>query len=151
MQPRSPQPGIALVCDNTFGMGGYICQPLKHGCDIVVESATKWIGGHGTTIGGVIVEGGTMDWGNGKHPMFTTPSEGYHGLVFWDVFGPGKFPPVGGANVAFAFKARVEQLRDLGACQSPFGSFLLLQGLEKRPELNQTRARVLSFDGSSSQ
>lgn len=118
------------MCDNTFGMGGYICQPLKHGVDIVVESATKWIGGHGTTIGGVIVEGGTMDWGNGKHPMFTTPSEGYHGLVFWDVFGPGKFPPVGGANVAFAFKARVEQLRDLGACQSPFGSFMLLQGLE---------------------
>jgi O-acetylhomoserine/O-acetylserine sulfhydrylase len=83
--------GIPLICDNTFGGGGYMCQPLKHGCDIVTHSATKWIGGHGTSIGGVIVDGGTMNWANGKHPLMTEPSDGYHGMKFWDVFGPSGY------------------------------------------------------------
>lgn len=119
--------GIPLVVDNTFGGAGWLVRPFDHGADIVVASATKWIGGHGTTIGGVIIDGGKFNWGNGKHPMFTTPSPGYHGLVFWDVFGPhGPF----GANIAFIIRARVEGLRDWGCCQAPFNSFLLLQGLE---------------------
>ncbi len=117
---------IPLVVDNTFGAGGYLFRPLEHGASIVVESATKWIGGHGTTIGGVIVDGGTYDFGNGKYPQFTEPSEGYHGLVFNDVFG--KDGPFG--NIAFAIRARVEGLRDFGPALSPFNSFLLLQGLE---------------------
>jgi O-acetylhomoserine (thiol)-lyase len=92
----------------------------------VVESATKWIGGHGTSIGGVIVDSGNFNWGNGKFPMFTEPSEGYHGLNFQEVFGPdGPF-----GNIAFIIRARVEGLRDLGPCLSPFNAFLLLQGLE---------------------
>ena len=119
---------LPLVVDNTFGTGGYLAQPLKHGANIVVESATKWIGGHGTTIGGVIVDGGNYNWGNGKFPQFTEPSEGYHGLKFWDVFGEGN--PLGLPNVAFSIRARVEGLRDFGASQSPFNAFLLLQGLE---------------------
>mmetsp|Transcript_19088 Transcript_19088/g.48261 ORF Transcript_19088/g.48261 Transcript_19088/m.48261 type:complete len:439 (-) Transcript_19088:102-1418(-) len=119
--------GIPLIVDNTFGCGGYLCRPIAHGADIIVESATKWIGGHGTTIGGVIVDSGKFPWNNGKFPMFTEPSEGYHGLKFWDTFGPdGPF----GVNIAFAIRARVETLRDLGACLNPFGSFLLIQGLE---------------------
>ena len=117
---------LPLVVDNTFGAGGYLFQPLKHGANIVVESATKWIGGHGTSVGGVIVDGGTYDFGNGKYPQFTEPSEGYHGLVFNDVFG--KDGPFG--NIAFAIRARVEGLRDFGPAISPFNSFLLLQGLE---------------------
>jgi len=117
---------IPLVVDNTFGAGGYLFRPLEHGASIVVESATKWIGGHGTTIGGVIVDGGTYDFGNGKYPQFTEPSEGYHGLVFNDVFG--KNGPFG--NIAFIIRARVEGLRDFGPSQSPFNSFLLLQGVE---------------------
>lgn len=119
---------IPLVVDNTFGAGGYFFQPLKHGANIVVESATKWIGGHGTTIGGVIVDGGNFNWGNGKFPQFTEPSEGYHGLKFWDVFGEGN--PLGLPNIAFIIRARVEGLRDYGTSQSPFNSFLLLQGIE---------------------
>ena len=94
----------------------------------MVESATKWIGGHGTTIGGVIVDGGNFNWGNGKFPQFTEPSEGYHGLKFWEVFGEGN--PLGLPNIAFIIRARVEGLRDFGPSQSPFNSFLLLQGLE---------------------
>ncbi|GAA4503804.1 O-acetylhomoserine aminocarboxypropyltransferase/cysteine synthase [Hymenobacter ginsengisoli] len=117
---------IPLVVDNTFGAGGFLFQPLKHGANIVVESATKWIGGHGTSVGGVIVDGGTYDFGNGKYPQFTEPSEGYHGLVFNDVFG--KNGPFG--NIAFIIRARVEGLRDFGPAISPFNSFLLLQGLE---------------------
>jgi O-acetylhomoserine/O-acetylserine sulfhydrylase len=117
---------LPLVVDNTFGAGGYLFQPLLHGANIVVESATKWIGGHGTSVGGVIVDGGTYDFGNGKYPQFTEPSEGYHGLVFNDVFG--KDGPFG--NIAFAIRARVEGLRDFGPAISPFNSFLLLQGLE---------------------
>ena len=119
---------LPLIVDNTFGAGGYLFRPLEHGANIVVESATKWIGGHGTTIGGVIIDGGTYNWGNGKFPQFTEPSEGYHGLKFWDVFGEGN--PLGLPNVAFAIRARVEGLRDFGSSQSPFNSFLLLQGLE---------------------
>ncbi len=117
---------IPLIVDNTFGCGGYLCSPLEHGANIVVESATKWIGGHGTSIGGVIVDGGNYDWGNGKFPQFSEPSEGYHGLVFSDVFG--KNGPFG--NIAFIIRARVEGLRDFGPAISPFNSFLLLQGLE---------------------
>lgn len=117
---------LPLIVDNTFGAGGYLFQPLKHGANVVVESATKWIGGHGTSIGGVIVDGGNYNWGNGKFTQFTEPSEGYHGLKFWDVFGtPGPF-----GNIAFIIRARVEGLRDYGASISPFNSFLLLQGLE---------------------
>ncbi|MGE4586921.1 MAG: O-acetylhomoserine aminocarboxypropyltransferase/cysteine synthase family protein [Mangrovibacterium sp.] len=117
---------IPLVADNTFAGGGYLFRPLEHGASIVVESATKWIGGHGTSIGGVIVDGGTFNWGNGKFPGFTEPSEGYHGLVYWDHFNfDGPF-----GNIAFITKARVEGLRDFGPAISPFNAFLLLQGLE---------------------
>ena len=119
---------MPLIIDNTFGAGGYLFKPLEHGANVVVESATKWIGGHGTTIGGVIVDGGNYNWGNGKFPQFTEPSEGYHGLKFWEVFGEGN--PLGLPNIAFAIRARVEGLRDFGASQSPFNSFLLIQGLE---------------------
>lgn len=119
---------LPLIVDNTFGAGGYLFRPLEHGANIVVESATKWIGGHGTTIGGVIVDGGNYNWANGKFPQFTEPSEGYHGLKFWDVFGEGN--PLGLPNIAFIIRARVEGLRDFGSAQSPFNSFLLLQGLE---------------------
>lgn len=118
--------GIPLIVDNTFGAGGYLFRPLEHGANVVVESATKWIGGHGTSIGGVIVDGGNFNWGNGKFPAFTEPSEGYHGLKFWEVFGAdGPF-----GNIAFAIRARVEGLRDFGPALSPFNAFLLLQGLE---------------------
>ena len=117
---------IPLIVDNTFGAGGYLFRPLEHGASIVVESATKWIGGHGTSVGGVIVDGGNFNWGNGKFPQFTEPSEGYHGLKFWDVFGTdGPF-----GNIAFIIRARVEGLRDYGNALSPFNAFLLLQGLE---------------------
>ena len=118
--------GIPLVVDNTFGAAGYLARPIEHGADIVVASATKWIGGHGTSIGGIIVDAGTFDWGNGRFPAFTEPAPGYHGLDFWEVFGPkGAF-----GNIAFAIRARVEQQRDIGASLSPFNAFLLIQGLE---------------------
>lgn len=117
---------IPLIVDNTFGAGGFLFRPIEHGASVVVESATKWIGGHGTSIGGVIVDSGTFNWGNGKFPSFTEPSEGYHGLVFWDVFGANG--PFG--NIAFNIRARVEGLRDWGNAISPFNSFLLVQGLE---------------------
>ncbi|MCF0059748.1 O-acetylhomoserine aminocarboxypropyltransferase/cysteine synthase family protein [Dyadobacter sp. CY356] len=117
---------LPIIVDNTFGAGGAICQPIKWGAHIIVESATKWIGGHGTTMGGVIVDAGTFDWGNGKYPQFTEPSPSYHGLVLNDVFG--KNGPFG--NIQFIIRARVEGLRDWGPSQSPFNSFLLLQGLE---------------------
>jgi O-acetylhomoserine/O-acetylserine sulfhydrylase len=118
---------IPLIVDNTFGACGYLVRPIEHGADIVVQSATKWIGGHGTSIGGVIVDSGRFDWGaSGKFPVFTDPSPGYHGLVFNDVFGPkGPF-----GNIQFIIRARVEGLRDLGPAISPFNAFLLLQGLE---------------------
>lgn len=119
---------LPLIVDNTFGTAGYLFRPIEHGANVVVQSATKWVGGHGTTIGGVIVDGGNYNWGNGKFPQFTEPSEGYHGLKFWDVFGEGN--PLGLPNIAFAIRARVEGLRDFGPSQAPFNSFLLLQGLE---------------------
>lgn len=119
---------IPLIVDNTFGAGGYLFRPLEHGANVVVASATKWIGGHGTSIGGVIIDGGNFNWNNGKFPQFTEPSEGYHGLKFWDVFGEGN--PLGLPNIAFIIRARVEGLRDFGPALSPFNSFLFLQGLE---------------------
>lgn len=119
---------IPLVVDNTFGAAGYLFRPIEHGAAIVTASATKWIGGHGTSIGGIIVDSGNYNWGNGKYPQFTEPSEGYHGLKFWEVFGEGN--PLGLPNIAFAIRARVEGLRDFGPAPSPFNSFLLLQGLE---------------------
>ena len=117
---------LPLIVDNTFGAAGYLFRPLEHGANVVVQSATKWIGGHGTSIGGVIVDGGNYNWGNGKFTQFIEPSEGYHGLVFNSVFGIGG--PFG--NIQFIIRARVEGLRDFGPSQSPFNSFLLLQGIE---------------------
>jgi O-acetylhomoserine/O-acetylserine sulfhydrylase len=119
---------IPLVVDNTFGAGGYLFKPLEHGANIVTSSATKWIGGHGTSVGGIIVDGGNFNWGNGKYKQFSEPSEGYHGLNFWEVFGENN--PLGLPNIAFAIRARVEGLRDFGPAISPFNSFLLLQGIE---------------------
>jgi len=117
---------LPLIVDNTFGAGGYLCQPFKHGANVITHAATKWIGGHGTSIGGVLIDGGNFNWGNGKFPQFSEPSEGYHGMNFWEVFGENG--PFG--NIAFAIRARVEGLRDLGPAPSPFNSFLMLQGLE---------------------
>jgi len=117
---------IPLVVDNTFGAAGFLFKPIEHGADIVVASATKWIGGHGNSVGGIIVDAGKYNWGNGKYPQFSEPSEGYHGLNFWEVFGTnGSF-----GNIAFAIRLRVEGLRDFGPSLSPFNAFLLLQGLE---------------------
>ena len=127
--------GIPLIVDNTLGAGGALIKPIDFGADIVVESATKWIGGHGTSIGGVIVDAGTFDWGNGKFPLMSEPSAAYHGLVQWDAFGFGSdicksLGVPDNRNIAFALRARLECLRDWGPAQSPFNSFLLLQGLE---------------------
>ena len=119
---------LPLIVDNTFGAAGYLFRPFEHGANVVVAATTKWIGGHGTCIGGIVVDGGNYNWGNGKFPAFSEPSEGYHGLKFWEVFGEGN--PLGLPNIAFAIRARVEGLRDFGAAQSPFNSFLLLQGVE---------------------
>lgn len=117
---------LPLIVDNTFGAAGYVFQPIKHGADVVVASATKWIGGHGTSIGGIVVDAGSYNWGNGKFPQFSEPSEGYHGLKFWEVFGSkGPF-----GNIAFAIRLRVEGLRDFGPALSPFNAFQLLQGVE---------------------
>jgi O-acetylhomoserine (thiol)-lyase len=117
---------LPVVVDNTFGAGGYLFRPLDYGANIVVSSATKWIGGHGTSVGGIIVDGGNFNWGNGKYPQFTEPSEGYHGLNFWNVFGANG--PFG--NIAFIIRARVEGLRDFGATLSPFNAFQLITGVE---------------------
>jgi O-acetylhomoserine (thiol)-lyase len=117
---------VPLIVDNTFGAAGYLCKPIDFGANVVSHSATKWIGGHGTSIAGVIVDGGNYNWGNGKFPQFSEPSEGYHGLNFWESFGANS--PSG--NIAFIIRARVEGLRDFGPTISPFNSFLLLQGLE---------------------
>jgi O-acetylhomoserine (thiol)-lyase len=118
--------GIPFIVDNTFGACGYLCRPIEYGANIVTQSATKWIGGHGTSIGGVITDAGNFNWNNGKFPVFTEPSPGYHGKVFGDIFS--QTSPAG--NIAFIVRARVEGLRDLGPCISPFNSFLLIQGLE---------------------
>lgn len=117
---------IPLVVDNTFGACGYLCRPIEHGANIIVESATKWICGHGTSLGGVIVDAANFDWHNGNFPAFTEPSEGYHGLIFGDLFSDRS----SNGNIAFIIKARVEGVRDIGPSISPFNSFLLLQGLE---------------------
>ena len=119
---------IPLVVDNTFGAGGYLFKPFEHGANVIIHSATKWIGGHGNSIGGVVVDGGNFNWGNGKFPQLSEPSESYHGLKFWEVFGEGN--PLGLPNVAFAIKARTEGLRDLGPSISPANSFYFLTGLE---------------------
>lgn len=111
---------IAVLTDNTFGAGGYLCRPIEWGVNVVTHSATKWIGGHGTSIGGVVVDGGNFDWGNGRYPLLSEPSEGYHGFNFWTECG----------ETAFAVRTRCEGLRDIGSCISPFNSFLLTQGLE---------------------
>ncbi|KAJ3341832.1 Homocysteine synthase [Gonapodya sp. JEL0774] len=119
--------GVPLIVDNTFGMGGFLVKPLEHGADIVVHSTTKWLGGHGTTIGGVVIDGGKFPWNNGKFPVFTEPSPGYHDLKFWDIFGPdGPFK----ANIVYGIRLRVELLRDIGFSQNPFGAFLTLLGVE---------------------
>ncbi len=135
--------GIPLIVDNTFGAAGYLVRPIEHGADIIVQSATKWIGGHGTSIGGIIVDSGNFDWGNTKFPLFTEPSPGYHGLNFNKVFGKGsEF-----GNIAFIIRARVEGLRDFGPCVSPFNSFLFLQGLETlslRVERHNSNALILA-------
>lgn len=112
--------GIAVITDNTFGAGGYLCRPIEWGVNVVTHSATKWIGGHGTSLGGVVVDGGNFDWGNGKYPALSEPSEGYHGYNFWEECG----------STAFAARTRCEGLRDIGSCLSPFNAFLLTQGLE---------------------
>lgn len=117
---------IPLIVDNTFGAGGYLFRPFEHGANVVVESATKWIGGHGTSLGGVVIDGGNFNWANGKFPQLSEPFEGYHGLVFTDVFGQGS----AFGNIAYAIKLRVDGLRDFGPAIAPFNSFLLLQGLE---------------------
>jgi O-acetylhomoserine (thiol)-lyase len=117
---------IPLIVDNTFAAAGYLFRPIEHGANIVVESATKWIGGHGTSMGGIITDAGNYNWGNGKFPQFSEPSEGYHGLIFQERFGEGS--PYG--NIAYIVRARVEGLRDWGPALSPFNAFQLLQGLE---------------------
>lgn len=117
---------IPLIVDNTFGACGYLCRPIDFGANVIVEAATKWIGGHGNSIGGVIVDGGNFNWGNGKFQYYTEPDEAYHGMKFWEVFGSGS--PFG--NIAYIIRARVTGLRSLGPSLSPFNSFLFLQGLE---------------------
>ena len=114
--------GVPVIVDNTFGAGGYLIRPIDHGADIVVHSATKWIGGHGNTIGGVIIDSGKFPWGNypDRFPQLCHPSPGYHGLKLWDTFGP----------ITFIIAVRVLVLRDLGSCMNPFAAFLLIQGLE---------------------
>ncbi len=117
---------IPLIVDNTFGAAGFLCRPIDFGANVIVESATKWIGGHGNSIGGIIIDGGNFNWGNGKFPYFTEPDEAYHGMKFWDIFGTdGPF-----GNIAFIIRARVTGLRSIGPAVSPFNSFLFLQGLE---------------------
>jgi O-acetylhomoserine/O-acetylserine sulfhydrylase len=117
---------IPLIVDNTFGAAGYLCRPIDFGANVLVESATKWIGGHGNSIGGLIIDAGNFNWGNGKFPYFTEPDEAYHGLKFWEIFGTdGPF-----GNIAYIIRARVTGLRSIGPAASPFNSFLFLQGLE---------------------
>ena len=118
--------GVAVLVDSTSAMGGYLYRPIEHGADVVIHSATKWINGHGTSIGGLIVDAGTFDWNTERYPGFSQPNPSYHGLVIGDVFGKGG--PFG--NIAFAIRARVEGLRDVGAALAPQNAFLFLQGLE---------------------
>lgn len=119
--------GLPLIIDNT-ALTPALCRPIEWGANVVVYSTTKYLGGHGTSIGGMVIDGGNFDWGNGKFPGFTEPDDSYHGLVHWDVFQ--SFPPAGGANVAYILKMRLQLMRDMGACPSPFNSWLKIQGLE---------------------
>lgn len=119
--------GVAVIVDNTVATPA-LCKPIEHGADIVVHALTKYIGGHGTSIGGIVVDGGNFDWGSGKFPGFTEPDASYHGLVHWEAFKA--FPPAGGANIAYIMKMRLQLLRDTGACISPFNAWMMLQGLE---------------------
>jgi len=136
--------GIPLIVDNTT-MSPYLFNPIRHGADVVVHSLTKYVGGHGTSIGGAVIDGGTFDWGNGKFPGFTEPDPSYHGLVYWDAFRD----LAGMGNVAYGFKLRVQLLRDLGPCLSPFNAFLFLQGLEtlhvRMPRHCENAQRVAEF------
>ncbi|MDP8219440.1 MAG: O-acetylhomoserine aminocarboxypropyltransferase/cysteine synthase [Candidatus Theseobacter exili] len=118
---------IPFIIDNTFSP--VLCRPIEHGVDIVIHSCTKWIGGHGTSIGGIIVDSGNFDWSSGRFPEFTNPDPSYHGLIYWDALG--NVPDIG--NIAFIIKARVQGMRNIGPCPSPFNSFLLLQGVETLP------------------
>ena len=119
--------GVPLIIDNT-ALSPYLNRPFEHGANVVVHSATKHIGGHGTSIGGIVVDGGNFNWGSGRFPGFTEPDMSYHGLPHWEAFKA--FAPAGGANIAFIMKMRLQFLRDVGSCLSPFNAFLLLQGLE---------------------
>ncbi|HCE43181.1 MAG TPA: bifunctional O-acetylhomoserine aminocarboxypropyltransferase/cysteine synthase [Lentisphaeria bacterium] len=119
--------GIPLFIDNTFAP--ILCKPIEYGADVVVHSCTKWIGGHGTSIGGIIIDSGKFDWSSGRFPEFTTPDESYHGMVYWDAL---KNVP-GAGNIAYIIKARVQGMRNIGFCPSPFNSFLFLQGIETLP------------------
>ena len=131
---------VPLVIDNTFAP--VLCRPAEHGADIIVHSCTKWIGGHGTSIGGIIVDAGSFDWSKGRFPTFTEPDPSYHGLQYWQTFGD--FPGLG--NVAFAIKARVQGMRNLGPCPSPFNAFLFLQGIETLPlRIRQQSANTLAL------
>lgn len=122
--------GVPFIVDNTLP-SPYLINPIEHGADIVVHSLTKFLGGHGTSIGGIIIDSGKFNWGNGKFKNFTEPDPSYHGLKFWDVFG--KFEPFGGVNIAYIIKARVQGLRDTGAALSPFNAWQILQGVETLP------------------
>jgi O-acetylhomoserine (thiol)-lyase len=125
--PIAQEAGVPLIIDNT-ALSPILHRPIEHGANIVVHSATKYIGGHGTSIGGIVVDGGNFDWGSGKFPGFTEPDPSYHGLVHWEAFKA--FPPAGDANVAFILKMRLQLLRDIGACISPFNAWAILQGIE---------------------
>ncbi len=132
--------GVPVIADNTFAP--ILCKPIEHGVDIVVHSCTKWIGGHGTSVGGVIVDSGNFDWSQGRFPEFTTPDESYHGVVYWDALS--NVPGMG--NVAYIIKARVQGMRNFGPCPSPFNSFLFLQGLETLPlRIRQQSANTLTL------
>ena len=132
--------GVPLIIDNTFAP--VLCRPIEHGADVVVHSCTKWIGGHGTSIGGVIVDSGRFDWSQGRFPEFTTPDESYHGVVYWDALKD--VPGLG--NVAYIIKARVQGMRNLGMCPSPFNAFLFLQGIETLPlRIRQQSANALQL------
>jgi O-acetylhomoserine (thiol)-lyase len=138
--------GVPLIIDNTC-LSPLLNRPFEWGANIVVHSSTKYIGGHGTSIGGIVVDGGNFDWGNGRFPGFTTPDQSYHGLVHWDAFKA--FPPAGGANVAYILKMRLQLLRDIGACISPFNAFLMLQGLEtlhlRMPRICENAQKTAEF------
>ena len=121
---------LPLIIDNTVTSPA-ICRPIEHGANVVINSLTKFIGGHGTSIGGIVIDAGNFDWGSGRFSQFTMPDESYHGLVHWDAFQA--FPPAGGANIAYIMKMRLQLLRDMGNCAAPFNSFLHLQGVETLP------------------